>query len=161
MNPIEINFWFADETMADALLDSVPPDGIKVSKPPAGELQAHAATSVAIYHQIYIQINVPAPIPVTLIVTWFLKTLLAKFDQGTKKTTSINDVETPLNKRQISLLVKKQLAEIHARNASQQKKHKAKFKPKKQSSPAFVCYFYFGASFLTYFGSSKALFVFR
>ena len=128
MNPIEINFRFADKTLADALLNSVPPAVVKVSKPPAGELQA--ADYVVIYHQVYIQINFAA-VPLTLIVTWLLKTLLVKSDHGTKKTTRINDIETPLNKRQITALVKKQVAEIHARDGLGYKNRKVNVKPKK------------------------------
>jgi hypothetical protein len=128
-NPVEINFRFADKTMADALLNSVPPVGVTVSKPLARELQAHAATSVAIYYQVYIQINL-VPVHLTLFVAWMLKTLLAKPDHRPNKTTRINDVEIPLNKRHISALVKKQLAEIHARDGLRKKNHKVKAKPK-------------------------------
>ena len=131
MNPIDIAFHFADKQLAEALLAPNPPPGIRVSKPLPNELQASAVVNFTF--SVYVEINCHA-ISLAAAVWWIVKQLRAKSNKRSKKNACINNQEVKLEKRDITRLVKKLIAQQYANDAEWRKNHKVKLKKQKKPS---------------------------
>ena len=117
MTHASIHLDFSDPDMAQALADSAPPDGVKVSGP-FTFIQASAPAQIVT--QIIIEFL--PQFSATLLAGWILLAL----EKRRQKRTRINRKEVALKEADIVRLIQDELAKQKARDAQWREEHRKK-----------------------------------
>jgi len=112
-----IELRFSDSEMAQLLADAKPRKGIRVSKP-----QTFIQASLPAEIGSHVLIDFSVQLSVLLVGAWILSAL----KKSGKKRTRINRRETPLQKREIVRLIKRELANQRRREAQWREVHNKK-----------------------------------
>jgi hypothetical protein len=115
MTRASIHLDFADPDMAQAIVDAMPPEGVKVTGP---STLIEASDPAQILTQIAIEF-IPK-FSATVLAGWILLSL----QKRGQKRTRINRKEIELKKADIVHLIEEQLANQKAREAQWQEEHK-------------------------------------
>jgi hypothetical protein len=118
MEPQTVWLKFSDDSLANAISESKPPDGITVSKPKT-VIEASAASGI----WFEILISVAVGIPTNLLASFIYECLKDRCG-GTKKRCRINHEDIILEERNILILIEKQRAAEKSRNAQWAEDHK-------------------------------------
>lgn len=119
MNPTRFTLRFSDPVLAKALADAKPPEGVKisVSKP---FMQASGSGYLIVQavfdFSMSIHVNVPNVILLSL-AGWIAKKLHAKVKRRKNKKSRINGNVIPLDKRNILLVIEKDISAQIERDA--------------------------------------------
>ena len=117
MNPIDATFRFADVSLAQTLLESSPPEGIRISEDESlvcGDASLGLDTSI----RVIIEIK-GAIIPLAVAVTW----LVTQLKQRGNKQGRINDQDVHLEEPDILRLIEDERRKQAARDAQWARDH--------------------------------------
>jgi hypothetical protein len=112
MNPTRFTLLFSDPALAKALADAKPPEGVKisVSRPFMQASDSGFLIVKAVFDfSMSIQVNVPSTVFIIL-AGWIAKKLHANIKHRKNKSSRINGNVIPLNKRNILLVIEKDIA---------------------------------------------------
>jgi len=130
MESIRLDFDFEDREVAISVAHSEPPDGVVIKKP-QDFIKASGGTGGGVFTQILIQILTDCnEITLGLLAAMIFDC----YKEHGKKNARINGKEIPLNKRNITRLVKEVLEQERARetDGSQDKKQKPPSRKKRR-----------------------------
>jgi hypothetical protein len=128
MNPINFRLRFANSELADAIINSKPPEGVVI----AGSLNpiiraTHGADMV-------FNVNFDVSIPLTAFVVWLVAILKQRYkvENCKKKSARINDQNVPLKNKDIMLVIKSVLFYQKLRETQKRIDQKKKVERKKK-----------------------------